>query len=141
MQKCEITLQAGFPSSVCLCVFVCVGGWDGMGGGRGGKEREIAKCERYKYFEKEGKAKGKEGGGEREKRSAVVPEEVVVCSKCLPAGAVLLSLQEEPRASGGFRHGYWGRWRHSISFLVLRRHGGDEHFKGRELGEGTETAY
>ena len=48
MQKCEITLQAGFPSSVCLCVFVCVGGWDGMGGGRGGKEREIAKCERYK---------------------------------------------------------------------------------------------
>ena len=86
-------------------------------------------------------AKGKEGGGEREKRSAVVPEEVVVCSKCLPAGAVLLSLQEEPRASGGFRHGYWGRWRHSISFLVLRRHGGDEHFKGRELGEGTETAY
>ena len=86
-------------------------------------------------------AKGKEGGGEREKRAVVVPEEVVVCSKCLPAGAVLLSLQEEPRASGGFRHGYWGRWQNSISFLVLRRHGGDEHFKGRELGEGTETAY
>ena len=67
MQKCEITLQAGFPSSVCLCVFVCVGGWDGMGGGRGGKEREIAKCERYKYFEKRARRRGRKEVG-REKK-------------------------------------------------------------------------
>ena len=41
MQKCEITLQAGFPSSVCLCVLG--GGGPRVGRGRGGKEREIAK--------------------------------------------------------------------------------------------------
>ena len=35
----------------------------------------------------------------------VVPEEVFFYSKCLPAGAILLSLQEEPRACGGFLHG------------------------------------
>ena len=75
-------------------------------------------------------AKGKEGGGEREKRAVVVPEEVVVCSKCLPAGAVLLSLQKQPRLYGGFLFEYWGRWQHSILFPVLQRQGGDEQFQG-----------
>ena len=36
MQKCEITLQVGFPSSVCLyvcvCVCVCVCVWAGEAG-------------------------------------------------------------------------------------------------------------
>lgn len=127
MQKCEITLQAGFPLSVCLCVCVCVlrGEW-----GEAGRKRErVAKCERYKYFER-ARRRGRKEVGREKKRAVVVPEEVVVCSKCLPAGAVLLSLQEEPRASGGFSHLVLGKAAtfHSVSYCDRD---GDEHFHGR----------
>jgi len=120
---------------MCVCV------WAGEAGEE--KRERDSKVRKVKIFWERGQGEGEGGRGrEREKRTVVVPEEVFFYSKCLPAGAILLSLREQPRGCGGFLHGYWGRQQHCIPFPSLHeQHGGDEQFPGRGMAGGKENVF